>query len=158
MTENPDAVILIGYEDREGNNLPSLEALTEALQSHAMSIHDRVVVRDGRWRSMDCHNPDCCPPDGRPVPEPADVSGVISQFVGRGVAPHTDRDSLARQLEPGPQAAAVGKVMRSREKPGGGPPVSRAELFAAWSRILDSDSPAISLEDAALAAMSLMDR
>ena len=84
ITEKPDAVILIGYEGREGQSLPSLEALTTALQSHAMTIHDRIVVRDHRFRSLDCHNPRCCPPEGRPVPEPADVSSVISEFVGRG--------------------------------------------------------------------------
>ena len=157
ITEKPDAVILIGYEDHEGDSLLSLKALTEALQSHAMTIHDRIVVRDGRWRSVDCHNPTCCPPEGRPVPEPADVSGVISEFVGRGVAPHSNRESLARQVEAGPQAAAVSKVMRSREKAGGCPPVPRHELFAAWPRILNSDAPIISVEDAAMAAMSLTD-
>ena len=61
MTENPDAVIIIGFEDNEGQSLPALEALTTALHSHSMPIHDRIVVRDGRWRSLDCHNPSCCP-------------------------------------------------------------------------------------------------
>ena len=88
ITENPDAVIIIGFEDNKGENLPALEALTTALHSHALPIHDRLVVRDGRWRSLDCHNPTCCPLEGSPVPEPADVPGVISEFVGRGVAPH----------------------------------------------------------------------
>jgi Domain of unknown function (DUF4192) len=157
MTENPDAVILIGFEDHEDESLPALEALTTALQPSAMRIHDRIVVRDGRWRSLDCHSPNCCPPEGSPVPEPADVPGVISEFVGRGISPHRDRESLSRQVEAGPEAAAVSKVMRSREETGGCPPVPRAELFAAWPRILDPDAPPISVEDAALAAMSLMD-
>jgi len=115
------------------------------------------VVRDHRFRSLDCHNPRCCPPEGRPVPEPADVSGVISEFVGRGICPHTDRASLARQVEPGSQAAAVAAVIRSGEKAGDCPAVPRAELFTAWPRILDSDGPAITAPDAAMAAMSLQD-
>jgi Domain of unknown function (DUF4192) len=77
ITENPDAVIVIGYEDNEGESLPALEALTKALQFSAMPIHDRIVVRDGRWWSLDCSSPNCCPPEGSPVPEPADVPGVI---------------------------------------------------------------------------------
>jgi len=157
INENPDGVILIGFEGRDGESLQALESLTAALQSRATKIHDRLVVRDGRWRSLDCHNPRCCPPDGSPVPEPADVPGVISEFVGRGVAPHLDRESLARQVEAGPQAAAVANVIRSGEKVGDCPAVPRAELFAAWPRILDSDAPAITVEDAALAAMSLLD-
>ena len=157
ITENPDAVILIGFEDNKGESLPTLEALTTALQSSAMPIHDRLVVRDGRWRSLDCHNPSCCPAEGSPVPEPADVSGVVAEFVGRGVAPHCDRESLARQVEAGHQAAEVGKVMRSRQEAGEGRSVPRVELFAAWPRILDPDGPDITPEDAALAASSLLD-
>jgi len=155
--ENPDGVILIGFEDRDGESLQALESLTAALQSRATKIHDRIVVRDGRWRSLDCHNPSCCPPEGSPVPEPADVSGVVSEFVGRGVAPHRDRESLARQVEAGPQAAAVATVMRSMQKVGHFPAVTRAELFAAWPRILDPEAPTITAEDAALAALSLLD-
>jgi Domain of unknown function (DUF4192) len=157
VTENPDSVILIGYEDCAGDSLPALEALTTALHSHSMPIHDRLVVRDGRWRSRDCHSPSCCPPEGSTVPEPADVPGVISEFVGQGVSPHPDRESLARQVEPGPQAAAVASLMRSRQKAGEGPAVPRAALFEAWPRILDPDAPVIAVEDAALAAMSLQD-
>ena len=157
ITENPDAVIVIGYEDNAGESLPALEALTTALHSHNLPVHDRLVVRDGRWRSLDCLNPNCCPAEGSPVPEPAEVSGVISEFVGRGVSPHPDRKSLARQVEPGPQAAAVARLIRSGERAGEGPVVPRAELFAAWPRILDPDGPDITVEDAALAAFSLLD-
>ena len=90
------------------------------------------------------------------MPKAADVSGVISEFVGRGVAPHRDRESLAKQVEPGPQAAAVASLIRSGGKAGEGPPVPRAELFAAWHRILDPEAPTITAEDAALAAVSLL--
>jgi hypothetical protein len=52
-------------------------------------------------------------------------------------------------------------VMRSRQrersKAGSCPSVPRAELFAAWPRVLDSAAPAITPEDAALAAVSLLD-
>ena len=157
VAEKPDSVILVGYEDHAGDSLPALEALTQALHSHAVQVHDRLVVRDGRWRSFDCHNPSCCPPEGSTVPEPADVPGVISEFVGQGVSPHPDRESLARQVEPGPQAATVAAVIRSLERAGDWPAVPRAELFAVWPRILDPDAPDIASEDAALAAMSLLD-
>jgi hypothetical protein len=159
--ENPDSVILVGYEDCPGDSLPALEALTEALHSHAVQVHDRLVVRDGRWRSLDCLSPSCCPLKGSTVPEPADVPGVVSEFVGQGVAPHPDRESLARQVEPGPQAAAVSRVLRSRQRArsraGNCPAVPRAELFSAWPRILDPEARSISAEDAALSAVSLLD-
>jgi len=157
IRENPDSVILIGYEDQEEDSMLAVESLTAALRSSAIDIHDRIIVRDHRFRSLDCHNPSCCPPEGSPVPEPADVSGVISEFVGRGVAPHLDRESLAREVEAGSQAAAVATMMRSLQKLGDSPAVPRAELFTAWPRILDPDGSTITVEDAVLAAMSLLD-
>jgi hypothetical protein len=48
-------------------------------------------------------------------------------------------------------------LIRSGEKAGEGPTVPRVELFAAWPRILDPEASSISAEDAAQAAMSLLD-
>ena len=159
--ENPDAVVLIGYENRAGESLPTLEALSTALQSRKIEVHDRLIVRHGRWRSMDCHNPNCCPPGGSPVPEPADVPGSVAEFIGQGISPHRDREALVQQIEAGPQAVAVTKVLRSlqkaRAKAVGSPRVPRAELFAAWPRILAPEATTISPEDAAMAVMSLLD-
>jgi len=161
VVENPDSVVLIGYENHAGDSEPALESLTAALQSREVEIHDRIIVRNGRWRSLDCHNPACCPLQGSPVPEPADVPGVVSEFIGQGISPHPDREALAEQLEAGPQAESVAKVLRSRQKAiaktVGSQSVPRAELFAAWPRILDPEASVISPEDAALAAMSLLD-
>jgi hypothetical protein len=161
VVEDPDSVVLIGYENRAGDSLLALESLTAALQSLKFEIHDRLVVRNGRWRSLDCHNPACCPPQGSPVPEPAEVPGIVAEFIGQGISPHRDREALARQLEVGPDAVAVAKVLRSRQKAMakavGSQEVPRAELFEAWPRILDPDQTDISPEDAALASMSLLD-
>lgn len=71
--ESPDVVILSGFEEKVGQSLPALEAMTGALQSHDIEIQDRIIVRNGRWRSLDCYDPNCCPVQGSPVPEPADV-------------------------------------------------------------------------------------
>ncbi len=161
IAEDPDGVVLIGYENRAGDSLPALESLSAALQSLKIEIHDRLVIRNGRWRSLDCHNPNCCPPQGSPLPEPADVPGIVAEFVGQGISPHPDREALAEQLEVGPEAVAVAKVLRSRQKTIAkavdSQGLTRAELFAAWPRILEPDATTITAEDAVLAAMSLRD-
>jgi Domain of unknown function (DUF4192) len=161
VAENPDSVVLIGYENRAGASQPALESLSRALQSRSIKVHDRIVVRNGRWRSLDCDNPQCCPLQGARVPEPSDVPGIVAEFIGQGISPHPDREALARQLEAGPDAATVAKVLRSRQKAKakgtGGPGVSRDELFAPWLRILDPEATVISAEDAAIASMSLLD-
>ena len=161
MAEMPDAVVLIGYENHAGDSQPALEALTEALISSGVQLHDRLVVRGGRWRSLDCNTETCCPPRGSRMPEPADVPGIVAEFIGQGISPHPDREALARQLEPGPDAVAVAKVLRSLQKEMAkavdGQGVPRAELFDPWLRILDPEAKAISVEDAAMASMSLLD-
>jgi hypothetical protein len=161
VNENPDSVILIGYEACVGDSVPALESLTAALQSAAMRIHDRLVVSEGLWRSLDCHSPDCCPPGASFVPEATDVSRVVAEFIGQGIAPHPDRQALARQLEAGPQAVAVAEALCSTQKVRAEdddcPAIPRAELFAAWPRILEPDAAVITVEDAALAAVSLFD-
>ncbi len=161
VVEDPDSVVLIGYENHAGDSLPALESLTVALQSRKVEIHDRLVVRQGRWRSLDCHNSNCCPLQGSPVPEPADVPGIVAEFIGQGISPHPDREALARQLEPGPEAILVATVLRSQQKAMakavGNQEVPRADLFAAWPRILDPEAKVITAEDAVLAAMSLRD-
>jgi hypothetical protein len=161
MDESPDSVIVIGFENCEGDSLPAIEALSEALAAHAIRIHDRLVVSKGRWRSLDCNNANCCPPDGSLVPEPSEVSRVVAEFIGQGIAPHPDRAALAKLLEAGPQAAAVADVLRTRQnvlvKAGDCPAGTRADLFAAWHRILNPDAAAITVEDAALASVSLVD-
>jgi len=135
VVENPDSVVLIGYENGAGDSLPALESLTAALQSREVEVHDRLVVRNGKWRSLDCHNPACCPLQGSPVPEPADVPAIVAEFIGQGISPHRDREALSKQLEPGPEAVAVAKVLRSRQKAMakavGSQEVTRTELFAA---------------------------
>ena len=140
-----------------GDSLPALDALTTALKSSAVRIHDRLVVSEGRWRSLDCNNATCCPQEGFPVPEPEDVPGVVAEFVGQGVAPQPDRAALAKPLKAGLQAGSVATVMRSMQKAADCPAIPRSELFTAWHRILNPDAPVITVEDAAMAAMSLTD-
>jgi hypothetical protein len=91
------------------------------------------------------------------VPEPEDVPGVVAEFIGQGVAPQRDRAALVKLLEAGSHAAAVATVIQSGQKAGGCPAVPRAELFAPWPRILGPDGQDITVEDAALAAVSLLD-
>jgi hypothetical protein len=43
--EYPDAVVLIAYENRAGDSLPTLESLSAALQSQQIDIHDRRSTR-----------------------------------------------------------------------------------------------------------------
>ena len=45
VAEDPDSVVLIGYENHAGDSLPTLESLSAAMESRQIDIHDRFVVR-----------------------------------------------------------------------------------------------------------------
>jgi hypothetical protein len=34
-----------------------------------LSLLDAITVANGRWRSYECDNPSCCPPEGNPITE-----------------------------------------------------------------------------------------
>src|SRR4051794_35830948 len=73
LRDQPDSALIIGYEDDPGQSRPLIDRVSVLLAENHISVVDRIVVHEGRWRSLDCANPHCCPPDGTQVPEPADV-------------------------------------------------------------------------------------
>ncbi|CAN7424874.1 DUF4192 domain-containing protein [Terrabacter sp. LjRoot27] len=93
---SPSSVALVGFEDDEDESLPLLEALAAGVESERVVVRERLVVRDGRWRSVGC---DCCPDEGWRLPEQADVPAVAS-YVALGHAVLPDRDELARLVAP----------------------------------------------------------
>jgi hypothetical protein len=45
VAEDPDSMVLIGYENHAGDSEPALESLTAALKSREVEIHDRIGPR-----------------------------------------------------------------------------------------------------------------
>src|ERR1035437_2800664 len=86
LKDRPTSVVLLGYEDVEGEATPLLNALRVAITNPHLqpSVHlaDVLVVRDGHWHSPTalggCKNPTCCPPEGTPLTENV---AVTSEFV-----------------------------------------------------------------------------
>jgi hypothetical protein len=64
--------------------------------SHLLS--EALLVTGGRWYSLLCADPGCCPPEGHPVRStPSEVSATA---VSLGLAPATSRDTLVAELAP----------------------------------------------------------
>jgi hypothetical protein len=64
---------VIAYAD-DAQNPDSTAARTAATavvaaEAAGLRVLDAIAVTDGRWRSYDCTDPSCCPPDGTPIPE-----------------------------------------------------------------------------------------
>ena len=96
--DSPRAVLLIGFEEREGESRAMLDEMAGACRADGVEVADRMVVRGGRWFDLDC-NQSCCPPEGCSCRPPSEVPAV-AEFVGREICPLPDRSALADLLEP----------------------------------------------------------
>ncbi|WP_277455173.1 DUF4192 domain-containing protein [Janibacter sp. DB-40] len=174
--ETATAVMVIAHEDLAGDSAPLSEAMIEAATAEGISVHERVVVRDGRWFAPDCVQ-GCCPEEGQPLPRPEDVPAVAA-FVQAGVAPLPSRAAIVEGVLPGrdeERARSVGLHLASLGSGsstrtfGGGPTVPPAswldrgeDVLAWWTLLLDPRPQAMAvtlLSDEALAwvATSLRD-
>lgn len=123
------AAVLVGYESVPDAAVPLLLALVEGLERRGVDVLDVCVVRDGRRYSPVCAEP-CCPPGGEPLPVAADVPAV-ADLVALGRAPLPDRASIDALVEPGPDAGAVGRLLRRARGP-----VGRGRGLRAWAGLL----------------------
>ena len=125
------SVIVIGYEDEPDTCDPALLALVGRLEAAAIEVVDVVVVRDGRRYSPVCSEP-CCPPDGVPLPEPADVPAV-AEFVARGRAPLASRDAVDGLVAADPsRSEGVADAVAARWRM----PRRRRRAAVAWRLVL----------------------
>jgi hypothetical protein len=137
LHEDPDAVLLVAYETREGLGRPALDALRGQLVGAGLDVLDRMVVRDGRWFAVDCVT-GCCPVDGSPVPSAADTPAV-AEFVGLGISPLPGRGALAALVAPDPErtpAVAAALEARAGRGRGLGEAAARLEALSAWAVFL----------------------
>jgi hypothetical protein len=154
LRERFDAVLLVGFESRQDLARPVLDALVGPLDDADITVLDRLVVRDGRWFSLDCTE-GCCPADGLPLPDPAGTPAV-ADFVGQGVAPLRDRAAVAatisadpplsdavavelRKDEGAPDRAFTTEAVGGGEAAGGGEAVRRLTWLALWAVVCRTD-------------------
>ncbi len=131
VRDGATSVLLVGYEDEADASSPALVALVEQVEQRGIDVVDVVVVRDGRRYSPICSEP-CCPPDGIPLPDPADVPGV-AELVARGRSPLVSRDAVEALVAPDPTACeGVGDALAVRA----GMPGRRRRSAAAWRVLL----------------------
>ncbi|MGO4599473.1 DUF4192 domain-containing protein [Terrabacter sp. 2RAF25] len=159
LKDGAEAALIVGYEDAPGESLRLIETLSARLQQRDVSVRDRIVVHDGRWRSLDCDRPSCCPPEGNPLPSPAQAAPVVAEFIGVGSAPLPDRQTLAAQLEPGPTADAVAELLRRGQDAMSTmtDTEARHRLADVWARVLTIGEAPITATEAAVALESLTD-
>jgi hypothetical protein len=65
------AVLIYDDDGSPPDSTPARLGATAVVAAEAAGIGvlDAIAVFDGRWRSYDCINPSCCPPEGTPILE-----------------------------------------------------------------------------------------
>jgi hypothetical protein len=113
------SAVLVIYDDRpprEGRRWPGA-SLTREVRSGlrnngGLRLADAVLVSNGRWRSLLCQDPSCCPADGRPLRDSSRPSAFTTELVARGSTVLPSRAALAASVAgpAGPAAAAVARL------------------------------------------------
>jgi hypothetical protein len=150
-------VIIAPADDRAG----LVRSVRGRAAERGLTVRDLLLLSDGRWRSLLCEDPSCCPPDGR-VLDPAAVAAVSAEFVGRGRAPLASRDDLEGEVRPDPdgQAATAAALAASAPPSTGGEREGReAWRDAAVTHVLEAGASTTGLagQGAAMALHGLAD-
>src|SRR5450759_5777366 len=153
--DNPVGVLLIGFEEREGESRAMLDEMADVCEDNDVWVNDRMVVRGGRWWDVDCHQ-SCCPSEGLPLPAAGEVPAV-AEFVGRGICPLPDRTALADRVEISSPllsravSALAGEWLELRREATDAGQAEleecRASELAVWSRVLCDEDDAVPIHD-----------
>ena len=102
--EAAEAALLVAYVDTETDPEPVLINTSAALLRAGISIKESLIVSDGRYRSMLCHDSECCPPLGSPIPD-IDSSRIAAEHVIAGhPMPYANVSGLVQSIAALPSA------------------------------------------------------
>jgi hypothetical protein len=82
--DEADGALIVAYQPRERSDGDEVLAQTTAALSRAgIAIYESILIAQGSYRSLLCHDITCCPIEGRPVP-PHDSSRIAMESVVAG--------------------------------------------------------------------------
>lgn len=127
---------------------PLVERLVECAGVAGVQVRDVLLVVEGRWRSLLCDDPSCCPDGGRPVPA-AEVDRIAAEFAVLGRAPLPSREDLVRGMAADPPDAAVVAALAVVDAvPDGGLEAWRDDRIADALALLERSGPGRPAPDA----------
>ncbi len=109
--ERIESALLIGYGS-ERLVLPVLLRTAARLGNHGIRLQEALRAEGGRYWSLLCEDPRCCPPEGRPY-DPGSHPAADA-MTRAGLAAHPDRESLARTIRR--PSGTAGTVARATEQ------------------------------------------
>jgi hypothetical protein len=94
--------VMIGYGP-EALAVPVLDVVMRTLTLTGVSLAEVLRADAGRYWSLLCSSPECCPAEGRPY-DPGSHPAAAA-MTKAGLPAHPDRGALARTLQPSPGTA-----------------------------------------------------
>lgn len=88
------------------------ERIASAVAASGMQLLDHLRVADGRYWSLTCNEPQCCPAEGRPIPTDNEVA---AEFVGLGASKTDSRGELAAIFTPADTAGRLWPLIHTAE-------------------------------------------
>jgi hypothetical protein len=95
QNNNCDAVVLIAFGEADIAEA-ALRYTAMAFTGTSIDTMDLIQVIGDRWFSLDCLG-DCCPPEGRPIPDGSSAGELIAMVAGPALP---NREALTELLEP----------------------------------------------------------
>jgi hypothetical protein len=82
--EEAEGALIVAYQPHGRSDGDQVLAQTTAALSRAgIAIYESILIADGSYRSVLCHDVTCCPTEGRPIP-PLDSSRIAMESVVAG--------------------------------------------------------------------------
>jgi hypothetical protein len=89
-------------------------AFTAAARQVGLDLSDVLVVTGGRWRSLRCTDTDCCPPQGRELPDAPTAVDAAAVHAGLTALPR--REMLSVMFAPDPDRSDLTLLLRHHER------------------------------------------
>lgn len=138
LDDDAARIVVVTYTDDTATAQAATATLTAAADAHDLPASAWTVTSTG-YRYLDCTNPGCCPPHGRPL---ADLTStqVAATLTVQGVTIATDRAALGVTPAPEPQRTAADRAARAwLDGWTTQPTAARASGLATWRAVLSTD-------------------
>ncbi|WP_238019551.1 DUF4192 domain-containing protein [Dactylosporangium sp. AC04546] len=108
-----DGVVLIAYGPERAERF--LRAVADAMRRHGIPVPECLRAHEGRYWSLTCDEPDCCPPEGRPFDVRSSAAAAEATLAGMVALP--DREAVVRALD-GPTGDALAAIQEATDRAG----------------------------------------
>lgn len=106
VREGAQGALVVAYvpEDRD-DGLEVLEAISTSLARAEIEIRESLLITGGRWRSVLCSDRECCPDEGKELPDFSASRIAVEQVAQGHPMPYSDVEGMQSSIASLPLAS-----------------------------------------------------